>query len=224
MALDPHWQPDIVHCHDWHTGLAPLYLRQLALPGPPRAASVFTIHNLAYQGLFPRSLFGQLGLPDPLFGIDGIEFWDQVSFMKAGVQFADRITTVSPTYAREILEPEQGCGLDGLLRARSGVLSGILNGVDYQTWSPAHDAVLAQPYDCDSLANKDRAKADLQRQMGLAVRPEAVLFGVVSRLTEQKGLHLVEAVADELVAMGGQLAVLGDGRCAAGTSHSSWRP
>lgn len=211
LGLDSHWQPDVVHAHDWHTGLAPLYLRQMALPGPPPAAAVFTIHNLAYQGLFPRSLFGQLGLPDHLFGIDGIEFWDQVSFMKAGVQFADRITTVSPTYAREILEPEQGCGLDGLLRARSAALSGILNGVDYQTWSPAHDALLPQPYDWNTLESKASCKAGLQRKMGLQVRPEAMVMGVVSRLTEQKGLHLVEAVADELVSMGGQLAVLGAG-------------
>jgi starch synthase len=210
-GLDLYWQPDVVHCHDWHTGLAPLYLRQMAMPAPPPAATVFTIHNLAYQGLFPASLFGQLGLPDYLFGIEGIEFWGQVSFMKAGVQSADRITTVSPTYAREILEPEQGCGLDGLLRARSAVVSGILNGVDYGLWSPSHDPVLAHPYDWDSLENKAIAKAELQRKTGLQVRPGAVVFGVVSRLTEQKGLHLVEALADELVYMGGQLAVLGAG-------------
>ena len=211
LGLDSRWQPDVVHCHDWHTGLAPLYLRQMALPGSTAAASVFTVHNLAYQGLFPYSLFPQLGLPDHLFGIDGIEFWGQVSFMKAGLQFADRITTVSPTYAREILGAEQGSGLDGLLRARSPVLSGILNGVDYQTWSPAHDGVLSRPYDWDSLENKRQAKAQLQRKMGLEERPEAMVAGVVSRLTEQKGLHLVEAVADELVSMGGQLAVLGAG-------------
>ncbi|MDP3809701.1 MAG: glycogen synthase GlgA [Hydrogenophaga sp.] len=210
-GLDAHWQPDIVHCNDWHTGLAPLYLRQMAMPGPPRAATVFTIHNLAYQGTFPPSVFPRLGLPDYLFGIHGIEFWGQVSFMKAGLQSADRITTVSPTYAREILEPEQGCGLDGLLRARAGVVSGILNGVDYDVWSPANDGVLAEPYDRDSLDNKARAKAALQRRLGLDERPEALLLGVVSRLTEQKGLNLVEAVADELVSMGGQLAVLGAG-------------
>jgi starch synthase len=211
LGLDPHWQPDVVHCHDWHTGLAPLYLRQMAMPGPPPAATVFTIHNLAYQGLFPRSLFWQLGLPDYLFGIDGIEFWGQVSFMKAGLQAADRITTVSPTYAREILGPEQGCGLDGLLRARAAVVSGILNGVDYELWSPARDSLLAHAYDRDSLQDKRMAKADLQRRMGLQPRPDAMVFGVVSRLTEQKGLHLVEAVADELVHLGGQLAVLGAG-------------
>ena len=211
LGLDPHWQPDVVHCHDWHTGLAPLYLRQMALPAPPRAATVFTIHNLAYQGLFPYALFPQLGLPDHLFGIDGVEFWGQVSFMKAGLQFADRITTVSPTYAREILQADQGCGLDGLLRARSRLVSGILNGVDYQTWNPAHDAVLSHPYDGDALDGKDKAKSQLQRKMGLQERPEAMVVGVVSRLTEQKGLHLVEAVTDELVSMGGQLAVLGAG-------------
>jgi len=210
-GLDPHWQPDVVHCNDWHTGLAPVYLRQMAMPGPPRAASVFTIHNLAYQGTFPPSAFPRLGLPDYLFGIHGIEFWGQVSFMKAGLQSADRITTVSPTYAREILDPLQGCGLDGLLRARAGVVSGILNGVDYDIWSPANDAALAEPYDIDSLENKAKAKAALQRKLGLDLRPDAMLFGVVSRLTEQKGLNLVEAVADELVHMGGQLAVLGAG-------------
>jgi starch synthase len=211
QGLDPHWQPDVVHCNDWHTGLAPLYLRQMAMPGPPTAATVFTIHNLAYQGIFPPTAFRQLGLPDYLFGIDGIEFWGQVSFMKAGLQAADRITTVSPTYACEILEVEQGCGLDGLLRARSSVVSGILNGVDYEIWSPARDRALAQPYDVDSLENKGKAKAELQRKMGLDVRADAMLFGVVSRLTEQKGLNLVEAVVDELVQMGGQLAVLGAG-------------
>lgn len=210
-GLDPHWQPEVVHCNDWHTGLAPLYLRQMAMPGPPRAATVFTIHNLAYQGTFPPSVFPRLGLPDYLFGIQGIEYWGQVSFMKAGLQSADRITTVSPTYAREILEPEQGCGLDGILRARAGVVSGILNGVDYRVWSPANDGVLAVPYDWDSLEGKANAKAELRLRMGLDVRPDAMLFGVVSRLTEQKGLNLVEAVADELVSMGGQLAVLGAG-------------
>jgi starch synthase len=210
-GLDPDWRPDVVHCHDWHTGMAPLYLRHMSMPGPPRAGSVFTVHNLAYQGIFPPSLFPRLGLPDYLFGIGGIEFWGQVSFMKAGLQAADRVTTVSPTYAREILDEEQGCGLDGLLRERAGVVSGILNGVDYNVWSPSRDGVLARPYDADSLDAKALAKAELQRKLGLQVRPDAMVFGVVSRLTEQKGLHLVEAVADELVNMGGQLAVLGAG-------------
>ena len=219
-GLDPHWKPDVVHCNDWHTGLAPLYLRQMAMPGPPRAATVFTVHNLAYQGTFPPSVFPRLGLPDYLFGIHGIEFWGQVSFIKAGLQSADRITTVSPTYAREILDPEQGCGLDGLLRARAGVVSGILNGVDYNIWSPAKDGVLAEPYDCDTLEKKAGAKAELRRTLGLDLRADAMLFGVVSRLTEQKGLNLVEAVRRAGRQWAASLAVLGHRRPRAGSRLS----
>ncbi len=212
FGLDPAWTPDVVHCHDWHTGLAPAYVRAQAqarrLAGP---ASVFTVHNLAYQGVFDSATYALLGLPSAMFGIDGVEFHGQVSFMKAGLQFADRITTVSPTYAREILSPEQGWGLDGVLRARASVLSGILNGVDYAVWSPQADALLAQPYDHDRMAGKAHAKAQLQQRLGLHAAPDALVFGVVSRLTEQKGLHLVPPVLDELVARGGQLAVLGAG-------------
>jgi starch synthase len=211
QGLDPDWQPDVLHCHDWHTGLAPLYLRQMAMPRPPRAASVFTVHNLAYQGTFGYPVFEQLGLPAELFGIQGIEFYGQVSFMKAGLQSADRITTVSPGYAREIMEPAQGCGLDGVLRERAAVLSGILNGVDYAVWNPAVDPALAQNYDADGLEGKAVNKQALQSLLGLAPRPAALLSGVVSRLTEQKGLHLVAGVIDACVAAGGQFAVLGSG-------------
>ena len=212
FGLDPAWSPDVVHGHDWHTGLVPAYVRAQAQArrsdGP---ATVFTIHNLAYQGVFGAAIYTQLGLPPAMFGIDGVEFHGQVSFMKAGLQFTDRITTVSPTYAREILSPEQGWGLDGVLRARSAVLSGILNGVDYAVWSPEADTLLAEPYDHDRLAGKVAAKAHLQQRLGLTPAPDALVFGVVSRLTEQKGLHLVPQVLDELVARGGQLAVLGAG-------------
>jgi starch synthase len=215
FGLDPGWAPDVVHGHDWHTGLAPAYVRAQAqarkAAGP---ATVFTIHNLAYQGVFGPATYGSLGLPPAMFGIDGVEFHGQVSFMKAGLQFSDRITTVSPTYAREILSPEQGWGLDGVLRARESVLSGILNGVDYGVWSPAADVLLAEPYDHDRLAGKAVAKAQLQQRLGLEAAPQALVFGVVSRLTEQKGLHLVPQVLDDLVARGGQLAVLGAGDAA----------
>ena len=131
----------MVHAHDWHAGLAPLYLQRLTGAGP-RPATVFTVHNLAYQGLFGADTLGALGLPDALYRFDGVEFHGHVSFMKAGLQFADAITTVSPRYAREITSPEQGCGLDGLLRARQAQLTGILNGVDYDIWNPATDALL----------------------------------------------------------------------------------
>ena len=211
QGLDDSWQPDIVHCHDWHTGLAPVYLRELAASQPPKAATVFTIHNLAYQGLFPADVFAQLGLPPDLFSLDGLEFYGQVSFMKAALQFAQTITTVSPGYAREILTPEQGMGLDGLLRSRANVVSGILNGVDYHVWSPTHDDVLTQPYDLQNLGDKAYAKVQLQEKLGLQLRPEALVFGVVSRLSEQKGLHLVQAVIDDIVVQGGQLALLGSG-------------
>jgi starch synthase len=209
QGLDARWQPDILHCHDWHTGLAPLYLSQHQ--GSHRAASVFTIHNLAYQGVFPAHIFSTLGLPDELFGIDGVEFYNQVSFMKAGLQFADRITTVSPSYAREILTPEQGAGLDGVLRARSAVLSGILNGVDYLVWSPALDPVLAQTFDWPSLERKKNAKLQLQTLLGLQPQADAMVLGVVSRLTEQKGLHLLAAVLGDVIRQGVQLALLGGG-------------
>ena len=211
QGLDSAWQPDVVHCHDWHTGLAPIYMRELAAGDPPKAATIFTIHNLAYQGLFPRSDFDQLGLAPDRFSMDGLEFHDQVSFMKAGLQFAQQLTTVSPSYAQEILTPEQGMGLDGLLRNRAHALCGILNGVDYNVWSPEHDAVLMHHYDVDSLEKKAHAKAQLQIRLNLQDRQGAMIFGVVSRLSEQKGLHLVHAVIDQIVQGGGQLALLGSG-------------
>ena len=211
QGLDAQWQPDILHCHDWHTGLAPLYLSQHPDGEGARAASVFTVHNLAYQGIFPAEVFASLGLPDYLYGIDGVEFYNQVSFMKAGLQFADRITTVSPSYAREILTIEQGFGLDGVLRARASVVSGILNGVDYRVWSPALDPVLEQTFDWPSVERKRYAKAQLQALMGLEPHADALVFGVVSRLTEQKGLHLIAEVLDEIVLRGAQLALIGSG-------------
>ena len=206
-GLDPFWRPDVVHAHDWHAGLAPAYL---AARGRP-AKSVFTVHNLAYQGLFGPDTMAPLGLAPSLFRFDGVEAHGHVSFMKAGLQFADAITTVSPRYAREIMTPEQGCGLDGVLRYRADQLTGILNGVDYAVWNPASDPLAPAAYDHDRLAGKALAKRDLQRLLGLAERPDALLFGAVTRLSEQKGLHLLPAVLDELVAAGGQLVVLGSG-------------
>lgn len=214
QGLDPDWIPDVIHCHDWHAGLAPAYVHAFADAGRHTPATVFTIHNLAYQGLFPRAVFAQLGLPAAYFDVAGLEFFGQVSFMKAAMSYADRVTTVSPTYAREILNPSQGCGLDGLLRERANLLSGILNGVDYQVWSPATDGLLPTPYDVDTLAEKSSAKRTLQMSFGLEPRPHALVFGVVSRLTEQKGLHLLPHVIADLVQAGGQLALLGQGDAA----------
>lgn len=202
------WQPDVLHCHDWHAGLAAAYLA--ARPGR-HAATVFTIHNLAYQGLFDPALFGELGLPPAQFGLDGIEFHGQLSFIKAGLAYSDRITTVSPGYAREILEPPAACGLEGLMRRRVGVLSGILNGVDYTLWNPAADPHIAQPYTHALSTGKQACRKALRSELGLLPRPAQPLFCVVSRLSEQKGLDLVLQALDALRAMGAQLVVLGSG-------------
>src|SRR5712675_1135957 len=192
QGADPEWRPDILHAHDWHAGLAPAYLRAAAAPVP----SVFTVHNLAYQGFFPAAAFADLALPLGFFSIDGVEFYGGISLLKAGLFYADRLTTVSPTYAREIQTPAFGNGLDGLLRSRAGVLSGILNGVDPKIWSPENDALLPRRYGIDdAAAGKAAAKAALQRRLGLVVEPEALLL----------------AALPALIAEGVQLALLGSG-------------
>ena len=206
--LDAQWAPQVVHAHDWHAASACAYLAAHPANG---AATVFTIHNLAYQGLFNLADFGLLGMPSRFLSTHALEFHGQLSFMKAGLMFADRITTVSPTYAREIATPEFGCGLDGVLRARAEVVSGILNGVDGEVWNPATDAALAARYDAAALGGKARCKAALQAELGLALDAAAPLFGVVSRLTPQKGLDLVLGALPALLAEGAQLALQGSG-------------
>ncbi len=210
-GVDAAWRPDIVHAHDWHAGLACAHVAASRSRRRTEAKTVFTIHNLAYQGLFPAELFCELGLPPAHYAVEGLEFYGQVSFMKAGLHFAEAITTVSPSYAREIQTPEQGCGLDGLLRHRADVLHGILNGVDYDVWSPAQDGAIAACYGVDDTAGKAACKAALQRECGLALEPGSPLFGIVSRLTEQKGLPLVLESLPDLLDAGGQLVVLGAG-------------
>ncbi len=209
-GLDPHWQPLVAHSHDWHAGLTSAYMAFMP-QRQPRVASVFTVHNLAYQGLFAPACFYELGLPQQAFVGHGMEFYGQVSFMKAGLYYADHITTVSPTYAREIQTPEQGCGLDGLLRQRSGALTGILNAVDEDVWNPAKDPNIGHRFDAKKPSNKALCKAELQKESGLAVQSNAPMFGIVSRLTEQKGLHLVLNTLETIVNRGGQLVVLGTG-------------
>ncbi len=204
---DDKWQPDVVHGNDWHTGLMPAYL---AWRGQPRPASVITIHNLAYQGLFPRATFAELGLPPECFSVDGLEFWGQVGFMKAGLYYADKISTVSPTYAREIQTPKFGCGLDGLLRARSRDLKGILNGVDVGVWNPASDKLLPKTFDAQNLEGKAENKRAALEEFGFRNTDEP-LFTVVSRLTPQKGLDLLVDALPPLLHRGLKLIVLGTG-------------
>lgn len=212
MRLDPAWQADLVHGHDWHAGLVPAYLRAAEMrTGTRSAGSVFTVHNLAYQGVFPRAVFDELALPAHFFAMHGVEFHGQVSFMKAGLFYSDKLTTVSPTYAREIQRPDQGCGLQGLLQDRALDLHGILNGVDPDVWNPAADMTIPARYTMQSIAGKHACKTALQKETGLAVRDDAPLFGVVSRLTEQKGLNLVLAGLPDILRRGGQVVVLGSG-------------
>lgn len=200
------WRPDVVHCHDWQTGLIPA---RLALDAS-RPATVFTIHNLAYQGVFPATMFDALALPPALWSIDGLEFHGSLSFIKGGIAFADRINTVSPTYAREIQTPAFGHGLDGILHARSDRLSGILNGIDINIWNPGHDRFIAQPYSATRYRDKAVNKHALQKESGLP-RADVPLFGLVGRLVEQKGIDLVLDAWPTLLDTPSQLVVLGTG-------------
>ena len=205
---DPAWVPDIVHAHDWHAAMACAYMADHL---PTVAASVFTVHNLAFQGLFPHHDWALLGLHSRFMSSAGIEFHGQLSFMKAGLKFADKVTTVSPTYAVEIATPEFGCGLDGVIRGRGADVSGILNGIDEAVWSPADDPAIAARYDTDRLAGKRVCRQALQAMMGLAPDDQALILTVVSRLTAQKGLDLVLAALPALVRAGVQFAVQGTG-------------
>ena len=203
----PGFVPDVVHCHDWQAGLVPAYLR-FGKSGAAR--SLTTIHNIAFQGRFDTAIFAELGLPDNAFTIDGVEYYGGVGYLKAGLQCADAITTVSPTYAEEICTPAGGMGLDGLLRARRAVLSGIVNGVDTAVWDPAADAHLAETYSAARLGVRTRNKRAVEEAFGLETSDEA-LFCVVSRLAWQKGMDLLGECIDPLVAAGARLAVLGSG-------------
>ena len=202
------WRPDLVHAHDWQAGLTPAYLRFSGEAAPP---TVLTIHNLAFQGVFPKDQLEELHLPAASYTLDGVEYFGQISFLKAGLQYADRLTTVSPTYAREIQTHELGMGLDGVLRQRGDALTGILNGIDDSVWDPQHDHLINENYGSRSLRRKALNKKALQQRFALDGRGESPLFCVVTRLTEQKGMDLVLEVLPEIVGGRGQLAVLGSG-------------
>lgn len=206
------WRPRLIHCNDWQTGLVPAYLRFGAPTGAPTGVrTVFTIHNLAYQGLFPASAVADLGLPPESFGMQGLEYHGQLSFLKAGLFYADAITTVSPTYAREIQAEPMGMGMQGLLSERKAVLSGILNGIDLDTWNPVSDAHIPRHYDAASLVLKADNKRALQQRFGLTGGRDIPLFATICRLAHQKGMDLILAIADALLALPAQLVVCGTG-------------
>lgn len=202
------WLPDVLHCNDWQTGLAPVYLN---FSRAPHARTVMTIHNLAFQGLFPAETVTRLSLPPQAYAVEGVEFYGKLSFLKGGLQFCDRITTVSPTYAEEIQREPLGMGLQGLLARRRAQLTGILNGIDTDAWDPESDPYIERYYNASRLAAKAENKRALQQRMGLAEDADVPLFGVVSRLTRQKGHDVTAEVAAALVKMPAQLAVLGSG-------------
>jgi starch synthase len=207
-GLVPGHLPDIVHAHDWQTGLAPAYLHYAA---GPRPATVMTVHNLAFQGQFPSALLTQLGLPAFAYTTDGVEYYSSIGYLKSGLQFADRITTVSPTYALEIRTPSGGMGMDGLLRSRAHVLSGILNGIDETVWDPAHDPHLAARFDIGRLTERTANKVALQARFSLEVDPARMVFGAITRLTAQKGTDLLLDALPALIEAGCQLVLLGSG-------------
>jgi len=202
------WRPRIVHCNDWQTGLAPAYLN--FMPGE-KARSVMTIHNLAYQGVFPPTTVSRLGLPPSSFAADGVEYYGNMSFLKAGLYYADHLTTVSPNYAREIQLEPLGMGMQGLLAHRAGALTGILNGIDTDAWDPETDPYIERYYNAVRLPAKQDNKHALQERMGLAADDRIPLLATISRFTQQKGLDLLLEIAPDLVRLPAQLAVLGAG-------------
>lgn len=204
------WRPDVVHCNDWQTGLTPAYMHFV----PGGAPCVMAVHNLAFQGVFAPQLVEVLGLPAESFQPHGVEYYGNLSFLKAGLHYANHLTTVSPTYAQEIQTDALGFGMQGLLKSRSASLTGILNGIDDHEWNPAADPALVQGYSAHNMAGKAANKRELQLRMGLPLDPEVPLFGLVSRFTHQKGLDVVLEIAPQLIAAPAQLVLLGSGDAA----------
>lgn len=206
-------QPEILHVHDWPTGLVPLLAQYEERSGnwPKSPRTCLTIHNLAYQGVFSKTAFGLTNLPANLFNADTVEFYDQLNCLKAGIACADAITTVSPRYAREITTQEYGAGLDGLLRKRQHLLTGILNGVDYEEWNTTTNPALAAPFTADNLTGKTICKAALQKRFGLALAAEIPIFGSVTRLADQKGIDITLGALAEMLAAPMQFILLGSG-------------
>lgn len=201
------WRPDILHCNDWQTGLAPAYLRFSGQAAP----TVMTVHNLAYQGIFPPYDMATVELPPESFAISGVEYYGNLSFLKAGLFYASRLTTVSPSYAEEIRQPPLGMGMQGLLTDRGADLVGILNGIDTGEWNPSSDLYLPCEFSSRAPSGKKRCKQRLQEDLNLEPRKDAPLFGVIARLAHQKGLDLILAVAQGILDRGGQICLLGTG-------------
>jgi starch synthase len=214
LARHIQFSPDVIHHHEWQTGLIPAYLKSIYGNDPffGRTATVFTIHNIAYQGLFKKEKLSLTGLPPEMYNPEGIEFWERINLMKAGIVYADAINTVSQKYSEEIQSPEYGYGLEGILRKRRKDLYGILNGVDYQDWDPSHDPHLIARYDLNDLSGKRECKKDLLKEYDLPLSLEkAPLLGMISRLADQKGFDLLAEIIDELFTFDIGFVLLGTG-------------
>lgn len=214
LAMQLPWRPEVLHVNDWHVGLAPLLVQhQQRLSGQRNGlVSCLTIHNLAYQGLFPAAKYELTNLPSDYFTPAAVEFYGQMGCLKAGIARADVLTTVSPRYAREITTREFGCGLDGLLRERRDFLAGILNGVDYEEWDPANDSYISVPYSPEQLAGKEANKLELQREFGLPVNAGVPVFGNIGRQVEQKGIDILLMALEAMLPSGFQFVLLGTGQ------------
>ena len=213
LARQIDFAPDVIHAHDWQTGLVPVYLHQHLWRDPFFAdtGSLFTIHNLGYQGVFPQEMARFLALDNPVLSPDGLEYFGQISLLKGGISFATRVNTVSPTYCQEIQTPQHGMGLDGLLRSRGEHLHGLLNGLDGDLWSPARDKALASNYSIQKLSGKKECKKQLQKELGLRILPNTPIVAMVTRLDSQKGIELVLESWDRLMRQDLQLVILGSG-------------
>lgn len=210
---DLDFKPDIIHCNDWQTALIPVYLKTIFKDDPfyRDIKTLFTVHNIGYQGLFPKEDFSKTGLPSELFSINGLEFYNKVNILKGGLIFSDVITTVSPTYAKEIQTPEFGYGLDGVLALRKDSLFGIVNGVDDNEWNPSKDKELQFHFSATKIDGKYKNKKALQKEGGLKENENAPLIGIISRLADQKGLDLISQIIEPLLNMEVQLILLGTG-------------
>ena len=207
------FSPEIIHCNDWQTALIPVYLKTIFKADPffAKTKTVFTIHNLAYQGLFPKSEFTQTGLGWQLFNMHGLEFYGKLNLLKGGLLFSDLITTVSPSYAQEIQTSLSGCGLDGVLRERKADLFGIINGLDYALWQPGSDQKIFKQYTAQTLENKYVNKEKLQKELNLPCQRQVPLLGVISRLASQKGIELIISALDKIAELKLQFVLLGTG-------------
>lgn len=205
--MSTRWSPDVVHCNDWQTGLIPALLSLQV----KRPTTIQTIHNLAYQGNFPAETLSELNLPEAWWSWNCLEFYGKLSFLKAGIVFADKVTTVSPTYAQEILDPAFGCGMEGLLQYHSSKLTGILNGIDYQVWNPETDPLIDAQYSSETLALKANNKLALQETLGLKKSKSTLMVGVVSRLVHQKGIDLIVKAIPTLIEQNIHWVILGSG-------------